>query len=303
MAQMAAPTVSVVIPTHNRAAFLGEAIDSVLAQRYDDIDIIVVDDASTDDTPSVLARYAGRIRTIRRDECSHRPSRVINAGIRASRGELVAFLHSDDTWLPRKLELQVARLISRPDVGFVYGNAVALLPDGSLSDPLVPPHELLSGSILRALVHNMFVHASTFIVRRALLERAGLFDEDVCTGEDYHLLLRLAQMTGAASVAEPVACLRRHTGQLSAQLSDAINYGSGIAALDRLLARGDQPWTVQMAARRTIARFHARIALASLNENRPGQAWQELARAHRRYPFSRPAWASTLRALATAWRR
>jgi hypothetical protein len=195
-------------------------------------------------------------------------------------------------------------LFARPEVGFVYGDFVALLPDGSRSGPRLRREQLISGPILRALVDNMFVHPSTLIVRRRWLERAGLLDEQECAGEHYHLLLLLSLMTEAASVAEPVACVRQHAGQISSHLGAARNFGSGIVALERyVMAHRAVPRTIRRAARRTIARFHAEIALASIDAGQPRDAWRQLARAFRRYPFSRPAWGTTRRACAAMFVR
>src|SRR4051794_11750386 len=103
------PRVSVVIRTYNRARYLGEAIESVLGQTLHDLELIVVDDGSTDDTPALLDRYAGRLRPILCGRTAN-PSLLANTGIRAARGDLVAFLDSDDVWLPDKLERQVGLL-------------------------------------------------------------------------------------------------------------------------------------------------------------------------------------------------
>ena len=106
-------TVSVVVPAYNYARYLPKAIDSALGQTHPPLEVIVVDDGSTDDTPRVLAAYADRIRVIR--QANQGAGAARNAGIAAARGEYVAFLDSDDLWHPRKLELQLARFASDPE--------------------------------------------------------------------------------------------------------------------------------------------------------------------------------------------
>src|SRR5438034_9298591 len=111
-------TVSVIIPTYNYARYLAAAIESALAQTYAPLEIIVVDDGSTDDTLRILGAYGNRLRVLR--QANQGAGAARNAGIAAARGEYVAFLDSDDLWHPRKLELQLARFASDPDLGLVH---------------------------------------------------------------------------------------------------------------------------------------------------------------------------------------
>ena len=116
------PRVSVIIPTYNRADLLGEAIDSVLAQSYQDFEMIVADDGSTDETAMVASKYGDKVRFL---ALPHRgqPAAPRNAGIAAATGEYISFLDSDDLYLPDKLALQVPALDENPKVGMVYSSA------------------------------------------------------------------------------------------------------------------------------------------------------------------------------------
>ena len=125
-------TISVIIPAYNYARYLAEAIDSALGQTYAPLEVIVVDDASTDDTPRVLAAYGQRIRAIRQPNGGAGAAR--NTGIAAARGEYVAFLDADDVWLPRKLELQMALFDADPALGLIHGGKGAT--DGIQYDAL-----------------------------------------------------------------------------------------------------------------------------------------------------------------------
>src|SRR5215831_13288100 len=116
------PLVSAVIPTYNYARYVTGAVESVLAQSFDDLEIVVVDDGSTDETADTLRPFLDRIRYIRQGHRGLAAAR--NTGIRVARGPYVAFLDSDDLWLPEKVSVQIARLNGDPAVGLVYGEAV-----------------------------------------------------------------------------------------------------------------------------------------------------------------------------------
>lgn len=286
---------SVVIPTHNRALWLPHAIDSVLAQQYLSVEVIVVDDYSTDDTALALARYGDRIRTIRRESWSECPARVLNDGVRAARGEYVAFLGSDDMWLPDKLARQMPLLDDDPRCGFVYGNFV-FLDDGIETRPAAFAERLPSGRILGALVEDMCVHPSTLVVRRAWLERIGGFDEAFTCSEDYDLLLRLARLGTAASVAEPLAIVRRHPGQVSRR-SATVPYHFAILALERVATDRSVPRLVRKTARRSIARHHTTLARLHLAGGGAALARRHIRAALIRHPLLRSAWSTALRSL------
>src|ERR1022692_2070993 len=122
MSEASAPTVSAVIPTYNRARFVGEAIDSILAQSRPVDEIIVVDDGSTDNTVESLKKYGAAIRCVRHQ--NNGPSAARNRGVKESKCDFVAFLDSDDLWVPRKNELQLRFLVDNPGIEFVFGNMV-----------------------------------------------------------------------------------------------------------------------------------------------------------------------------------
>jgi GT2 family glycosyltransferase len=188
----AAPLVSVIIPTHNRARSLRRALDSVFAQEgspeHFELEILLIDDASNDETPELLRGYP-RVRYIRLPQ-NLGTSAARNAGLKNAGGRYVAFLDDDDEWLPWKLRRQVALLEARPDVGVVYGQEIRtygpdvfLWPDAD---------ETLSGWIARPLLTDCPVNTSSVLIRRTALERAGYFDETLRCWEDYDLWLRLA---------------------------------------------------------------------------------------------------------------
>ena len=138
------PDVSVIVPTYNRLHALPASLASLLTAQEIDLEVIVVDDGSTDDTPRVLAAYADRIRVIR--QANQGAGAARNAGIAAARGEYVAFLDSDDLWHPRKLELQLARFASDPDLGLVHPPVRTFPPE---------PIRYVGGRLVREAVRRM----------------------------------------------------------------------------------------------------------------------------------------------------
>jgi len=191
----AMPRVSVIIPTYNRARVVSKAIDSVLAQTYRDFEVIVVDDASTDDTAQVLARYGDRIRVIRR-QTNGGPGAARNDGIKASEGEFIAFLDSDDLYLPCRLRISVEALDAAPDYGGAYANMLKVAPDGALLT------SWLSEVAQEALNTN------TATIRRHCFDEVGLFDESLHRFEDVHMWLRLTHRYPFLCIPETVAVWR-----------------------------------------------------------------------------------------------
>ena len=186
--QSAKPLVSVVIPTFNRAWCLREAVDSVLSQEVGDFELIVVDDGSTDDTPQLLEGYGDAIRVLRRENRGVSAAR--NAGIAAARGELIAFLDSDDIWLPGKLRRQVEFFTSHPEA-LICQTEELWVRNGRRVNP-GRRHRKRDGMIFAPSLDLCLVSPSAVMVRRELFDRVGLFDESLPACEDYDLWLRVS---------------------------------------------------------------------------------------------------------------
>ncbi len=194
--------VSVVIPNYNCSAFLPAALESVCAQTYPDVEILVVDDGSTDDSLRVLEPYADRVRVLRQHNQGVSAAR--NHGIRESRGELIAFLDADDLWDREKLAKQVP-LFANPSVGIVYC-AVEYIDEAGAS--LGTNHTGRRGRVLRsiALLEGTIVLAggSTAVVRHACFDRAGHFDLEMSTAADWDMWRRIACHYEIDVVREPL---------------------------------------------------------------------------------------------------
>lgn len=221
------PRVSVVIPTYERADLVGRAVDSALAQTVEDVEVIVVDDGSTDGThEAVAAESDPRVRYLEH-ETNRGVSAARNTGIEAASGEYVAFLDSDDEWLPRKLERQLAALDDRGDgwVGAYCDVATAGLSGlsrlaAAVSETLFrssAPQE--GGRELAAALLSMRVFmgpGSTLLVERDALTAAGSFDEGLSIYEDWDLVLRVLSVGKLAYVDEPLA-VTHFTGDAPAE--------------------------------------------------------------------------------------
>jgi glycosyltransferase involved in cell wall biosynthesis len=186
------PLVSIVIPAFNAERFLGEAIESVLAQTYEQLETIVVDDGSSDGTVAVASAY-DEVTVV--EQTNAGPSAARNRGFVASRGEFVAFHDSDDVMTPDKLEVQAGILIDKPDVGCVLAEQELLvepgaeLPfwvEGSKVQDLMPPRP-------PELADEPLVHPMTMVVRREVFERIGGFDESMRAAEDFDWMLRASE--------------------------------------------------------------------------------------------------------------
>jgi len=212
------PLVSVVIPAYNAAAFVRTAVDSALAQSWPHTEVIVVDDGSTDDTAAVLGAYGDAIRVI--GQRNGGLSNARNRGIREARGELVAFLDADDRWLPDKLARQVELMHAHPEVGFCSTCARIEAPDGTPVGTWPCPR--IDGSLLQTLfVRNAAVpgSGSGVMVRKALFERTGLFDESLRSLEDIDMWMRLAAVTAYACIDAPLTIIVKHPDSMSRNMT------------------------------------------------------------------------------------
>jgi glycosyltransferase involved in cell wall biosynthesis len=192
-APAAAPRVSVIVPVHNGARYLAAALDSILAQTRTPEEIIVIDDASTDATASILDGYGDRLRRLRNARAGG-PGRARNLGLRAASGDLAAFLDADDLWRPAKLERQLAFAAAHADFGVLATDVEGFDDAGRVLSPsLGDAHRIPQGWVLPELLRRNWVATSSALAPRARLLAAGGFDEQPCRlGEDWLLWMRVA---------------------------------------------------------------------------------------------------------------
>jgi glycosyltransferase involved in cell wall biosynthesis len=183
------PKVSVVIPTYNRLSMLKEAVDSVLAQDFEEMELIVVDDGSTDGTAESIKRYGGRIKLFSYAE-NRGVSAARNRGILHARGKYIAFLDSDDLWVKGKLKIQVAFLDDNPHYPLCYTDEI-WIRKGKRVNPMIK-HAKYSGWIFEKCLPLCIISPSSVMMRKTLFSRVGLFDEALPVCEDYDFWLRIA---------------------------------------------------------------------------------------------------------------
>jgi glycosyltransferase involved in cell wall biosynthesis len=210
------PLVSVIMNIRNGAAFLREALDSVMAQTFTDWELIAWDDCSTDDSAQVIAEYHDtRIRYYLSPEQTPLGKARDNA-IRQAKGEWLAFLDQDDIWTPTKLEKQMA--LAEPHVGIIYGRAVLFYPNGRRRD-YDQAHEFMrlpEGDIFSELFRSAcFIAMSSAALRRSLVEEVGSIPKWVELTPDYYLYTALARRYAARAVQEVVCQYRVHPGSMT----------------------------------------------------------------------------------------
>jgi glycosyltransferase involved in cell wall biosynthesis len=210
----AADAVDAIITCHNYGRFLGEAIESVLAQSHPNLNVVVVDDGSTDETAAVAARYAERgVRYV--DRPTGGAGQARNAGLEVTSAPLVAFLDADDAWLPHRVAVGVAHLERHPEAALVAAHAFACdeaMRPSSIVHALRGP---ASGRVFEELlIHNVVLNPSSVLIRRSALEAAGGFSE-LPVAQDWDTWLEVAKRFPIGFSDDVVALVRRHTNGIT----------------------------------------------------------------------------------------
>lgn len=199
-----APAISVVLPVHNRASVVGDAVRSVLAQQFKNFELIVVDDGSTDGTAETIGAFDDpRVRFIRLPE-NLGGNAARNKGIDVARAPLIAFLDSDDAYLPHKLGFTVRYFADRPEVDVLLDSFIKLYPDRdraeiALRNPVLDDNEQILGALFN---RRLWKATPGIAVRREAAVRVGLFDESLRRRQDFDFILRLAKVARIATTDE-----------------------------------------------------------------------------------------------------
>jgi glycosyltransferase involved in cell wall biosynthesis len=254
-AEGAPPLVSVILPTYNRAARVAEAVDSVLCQEGPTFELIVVDDGSGDETPRVLAAYGDRLQVLRLTHGG--VSRARNRGVTASRGDLLAFLDSDDLWQPDKLATQVAFMEAHPELA-ICQTEETWVRHGRRVNPR-QRHRKSAGMFFERSLELCLVSPSAVMMRRSLFDAFGGFDESLPACEDYDLWLRIGCRHSIGLIDAPLVVKRGgHADQLS-RMPGLDRFR--IQAIAGLLAAGTLT-RAQQAAAVSVLRAKCRIYAA-----------------------------------------
>jgi glycosyltransferase involved in cell wall biosynthesis len=295
------PRVSVVIPTYNRAGLLGLALDSVYAQTWKRFEVIVIDDGSTDGTEAALRPYVERrgLRVLRQE--NRGPSAARNRGIEAARGEYIAFLDSDDLWLPIKLAVQVARLDACPGAVMCYSNMLHFDPDTQTLSTRYRPQAVRSGDLYRALIYKKLHCAPpTLVVRKAVAERVSGFDESLRLSEDRDFNIRVARHGPILGIPAPLVVVRVHGAAHPKDLSVRLSHEAMQAAQEYVLRKtlAEDP-SLRGIAGRVSALYHLGWGLGLLSRRRPRSARREFLYSIRANPLQLRAYAGYARSLLT----
>jgi len=274
-----APLVSVIITCCNGERWIAGAVDSALAQSYPRLEIIVIDDASSDGSPKILRRYET-------DPCVelvfNRHNRGIpatkNAGVARGSGRYVAFLEQDDVWFEDKLARQVALLEADTSLGMVFAEPLVAGPHGGVyrrrRRPAIPTS---TDEVVKAFfLNNPVVSMSSVLVRRTVFTELGGFDESYAGGDDYELFLRLVGRCGVAHIDEPLLRYRWDHGTFSWEAMDRM-LQDHLHAVDKTVAL--YPFLAPLRRRRT-AQLWLSAAIRSYEKGATarafGWAWQAL---------------------------
>ncbi len=256
------PVVSVVMPTRNRARWVERAVESVLSQTHPSLELLVVDDGSSDDTLGRLERFGERIAVLSQPHAG--PYAARNLGVRHATGDLIAFIDSDDAWHPDRLASQLP-LMRRPEVGLVFGDAAHVSPSAAPAAgrrrtcfTTTPPSR---GRVARDLVWGNFVPTVAVLVRRACLEEVGGFPTSHEMSADYLTWFRIATRHELDYVNRPLVDYTVHAAGISNDLGRALT--ARIELFSAELERATDP-AVQAMLQRLLFNLGVHLALATV---------------------------------------
>ncbi len=235
--------VSVIIPAYNRGRYIRQTVESVLNQTYTNIELIVIDDGSTDDTRDVLEGYGDRIIMLEHEGRQNRgQSASINLGLDHASGEYLAILDSDDYWEPDKIESQVGYLQQHPQAGLVYGNGTAVNERGEFLYNIYPRTHREESKPEKVLLDCYFSLPSNALMRKSLLKKTGYFDETLRAGQDHDMAIRIAEVVRLAYIDKPLFHYRRHNESISRSNKGAVSrWSNGFIILEKARIRYPYP--------------------------------------------------------------
>jgi glycosyltransferase involved in cell wall biosynthesis len=272
--------VSVVIPTYNAREYLAETLASVRDQTLQDVEVVLVDDGSTDDTLRVARNFGASLDLTIIAQANAGPAAARNAGINAARGQYCAFIDSDDTMIPTRLADQVAQLEAESDFGLVYSDLETFDDSGIIHATRRAFSNPQQGMILDHLLLDNFITTSTVMAPKERLIEAGLFDSRRRVSEDFDLWLRMAYRWKIGFVDRPLVRYRRRSGSLS---DDKLRTGQSALNVIESFWQA-HPEYAQLhpdLVRRSVARHLLAAGAAAATQRRRWLALSYLARALR----------------------
>lgn len=267
---MAESSVSIIIPTYNHAHFVGEAIDSALVQTHKRVELIVVDDGSTDSTSEVVHRYGSRVRYIRQRNRGLSAAR--NAGIRAASESNLVFLDADDRLAPTQVEFSLRALADAPESGLVCGDITVFgVRDFDHVHSCAP-----SPTHYATLLRGCFVvNIGACLIPRHVLDDIGDFDESLPSAEDWDLLLRIARRYQISCHHAPVLEYRRTQGQMSRDMSLMLSGSMTVLRRQRRFIGSLDLKQAYQEGRADIARYYASPLAMQVRQLIAARRWRE----------------------------
>jgi len=268
--------VSVIIPTYNRADTLHLAIKSVLNQTFQDFEIIIVDDASKDNTQEIIRDFNDKRIKYIYHELNKGEAAARNTGVKNSSGEYIAFLDDDDEWLPEKLDMQVCILENSPlQVGCVHTAYLIIDKSNGMILDIGQPN--VRGNLFRELLIGNYIGPSAVLLRRKCFEEVGLFDEDLPYCVDYDMWIRMAEKFDFEYIKEPLFKYYHHGDKMSARLELVI------AGREKILRKYSQLF---MLDRKTYGRRYLELGMLYSINGQTKKAMNTYLRAIKLYPFA-----------------
>ena len=257
--------VSVIIPAYNREKYIAQTIESVLNQTYSNIELIVVDDGSTDNTRDILDKYKDKITILEHPGRENRgQSAAINLGLKNITGDYVAILDSDDYWVQDKLEIQVDYLNKHQDTGVIYGNGFAVDEQGEYLYKIYEDgHKELNDPASVLLDCYLFIPSDS-LVRAEIFRKIGGLDESLRAAQDHDLSIKIAEVTRLAYIDKPLFYYRRHSQSISSTKAE-LRWKIGFTILENARRRYGYSGTV---VRKRKAVLHFRLFQCMLGEKR-----------------------------------
>ncbi len=279
------PRVDVIIPTFNSAASICEAVDSALAQTFQAIAVLVVDDGSTDDTRELVASRFGRQSNVSLlHQANAGPAAARNLGIRQSRSDLVAFLDSDDLWAPDKLEKQVGQLDGHPEAGLSFCD-VTIEGDGDPRVTRFMRKRYRGDTSVRGIIEADFPGCTpSVVVRRTVLDELGGFDESFPNNEDWDLWIRIVTRYPVFFIEEPLAVVRARKESIS-RSRVLENRLSELRLWTKHAETLQQAGCPRSVVRHKLARTHRRIAQTLRRQGRGAEAGSHYLAWWRMHPW------------------
>lgn len=265
--------VSVIIPAYNRVDYIDETIKSVLDQTYTNVELIVVDDGSTDGTYKKIKAYGDKLTLLTHEEHDNRgQSAAINLGLTRATGKYIAILDSDDYWELNKLEIQVGYIEQHPDVGLVYANGYGIDANGTVLYPIYSSDHVEPNDPDQILLDCYIALPVNSLVRKDVYDLVGGFEETYRAAQDHDMLIRISEVTKFAYLTDYLWYYRRHDKSISStQQGQRWNYG--IEILES--AKNRYPYKAKTIRKRKAV-LNYRIGMYRLAERQRGKALRHM---------------------------